>query len=57
MLVGWLGGLLEKMSGSAFWLLHAGLVFVAAVVLMTVRFTVGRSLAPAYGAPSRSPSQ
>ena len=47
--VGWLGGLLEKMSGSAFWALHAAIVFTAAIVLMGVRFTVGRALAPAYG--------
>jgi len=49
--VGWLGGLLEKMSGSAFWSLHATLIFVAAAALLVVRFTVGRSLAPAYAAP------
>jgi POT family proton-dependent oligopeptide transporter len=49
--VGWLGGLLEKMSGSAFWLLHASLVCSAAVLMLLVRFTVGRSLAPAYAAP------
>ena len=30
--VGWLGGLLEKMPGSTFWLLHAALIFAAAVV-------------------------
>jgi POT family proton-dependent oligopeptide transporter len=49
--VGWLGGLYEKMPASGFWLLHAGIVFVAAVLLLLVRFTVGRSLAPAYAAP------
>ncbi|HEX7639180.1 MAG TPA: hypothetical protein VF457_12350, partial [Burkholderiaceae bacterium] len=43
-LVGRLGGLLETMSGSAFWMLHAALVAGAAVVLMLVRLTVGRSL-------------
>ncbi len=46
--VGWLGGLYEKMPASSFWLLHAGIVFSAAVILLLVRLTVGRSLAPAY---------
>jgi POT family proton-dependent oligopeptide transporter len=46
--VGWLGGLLQKMPGSAFWSLHAALVFTAAVLLLALRFTVGRSLVPAY---------
>ena len=52
--VGWLGGLLEKMSGSAFWLLHAVLIAIAAALLLLVRFTVGRSLAPAYEVKDRS---
>lgn len=51
MLVGWLGGLQEKMSGTEFWLLHAGLVAAAGLVLLAVRYTVGRTLAPAYEAP------
>ena len=51
--VGWLGGLLEKMPGTAFWLLHAAIIAVAAVILLAVRFTVGRSLAPAYRTGSR----
>ena len=33
LLVGWLGGLLGRMSGAQFWLLHAALVGAAAVVL------------------------
>jgi POT family proton-dependent oligopeptide transporter len=49
--VGWLGGLLERMPASAFWLLHAAIVFAAALILFAVRFTVGRTLSPAYGAP------
>jgi dipeptide/tripeptide permease len=49
--VGWLGGQLEKMPAASFWLLHAGLMGVAAVILIAVRFSVGRSLAPAYDAP------
>jgi proton-dependent oligopeptide transporter, POT family len=50
--VGWLGGLLEKMPGSAFWSMHAAIVFTSAVLLLAVRFTVGRSFAPAYEAPT-----
>jgi POT family proton-dependent oligopeptide transporter len=48
--VGYLGGLLEKMSGASFWLLHAGLIVSSAVVLLVIRLTVGRSLAPRYEA-------
>ena len=48
LLVGWVGGLFEKMSGSAFWLLHAGLIFAAALVLFTFRAAFGHLLAPAY---------
>jgi POT family proton-dependent oligopeptide transporter len=47
MLVGWLGGLLETMSGSAFWLMHAGLIAGAAAVLVIVRGAAGRVFAPA----------
>lgn len=50
-LVGWLGGLLEKMPGSAFWLLHAGLIFAAAAVLFVFRIAFGHLLAPAYEEP------
>jgi POT family proton-dependent oligopeptide transporter len=50
--VGWLGGLLEKMSGAAFWGLHAALILGAAAVLVGLRMTWGRSLAPAYDAPA-----
>jgi POT family proton-dependent oligopeptide transporter len=51
LLVGWLGGLLEKMSATLFWLLHAGLIFAAALLLLAVRYAAGRSLAPAYDKP------
>jgi len=38
-LVGWLGGLLERMPGTQFWLLHAALVGAAgAIMLVTARF-------------------
>jgi POT family proton-dependent oligopeptide transporter len=46
LLVGWLGGLLGQLSGPAFWLLHAGLIGFAAVILMLVRRLAGRILAP-----------
>ena len=50
MLVGYLGGLLEKMPATAFWLLHAGLIGGAAVILIVVRGVAGRALAPATSA-------
>jgi POT family proton-dependent oligopeptide transporter len=46
MLVGWLGGFLERMSGSAFWLLHAGLITASAVFILVIRGVAGRVLAP-----------
>ena len=46
-LVGWLGGLLEKLDGTQFWLLHAGLVGGAGVVFLIVRQLFGHLLAPA----------
>jgi POT family proton-dependent oligopeptide transporter len=51
MLVGWLGGLLEKMPAFRFWLLHAGLVGGAAVVLLAFGIVFGRILAPMKAAP------
>jgi POT family proton-dependent oligopeptide transporter len=50
--VGWLGGLLEQMPASSFWLLHAGIMAGAALVLFATRFTVGRALAPPYAEPA-----
>jgi POT family proton-dependent oligopeptide transporter len=49
--VGWLGGLYEKMTPTDFWLMHAGIMGAATVLLIAVKLTVGRSLAPAYAAP------
>jgi POT family proton-dependent oligopeptide transporter len=46
MLVGWLGGFLERVSGTQFWLLHAVVVFSAALILLAVRNTAKRLLAP-----------
>jgi POT family proton-dependent oligopeptide transporter len=45
-LVGWLGGLLDKMPGASFWMLHAGLIGVAALLLLVARTAAGRVLAP-----------
>jgi POT family proton-dependent oligopeptide transporter len=44
LLVGWLGGLLEKMSGTAFWELHAAIVAGAGATLVLVYFLWGRTL-------------
>jgi POT family proton-dependent oligopeptide transporter len=46
MLVGWIGGYLEKMPAGNFWLLHAGLVGAGGVGLLIVRSFAGRILAP-----------
>jgi POT family proton-dependent oligopeptide transporter len=54
MFVGYLGGLLETMSGVSFWLLHAGLIGASAVVLLGIRILFGRILAPEYGDPPAS---
>jgi POT family proton-dependent oligopeptide transporter len=51
MLVGWLGGLYERMPATTFWLMHAGIMFVAAAILLVARYAVGRTLAPSYDAP------
>jgi len=45
-LVGWLGGLLERMPGAQFWLLHAALVGAAAVLMLVAARLFGRLLAP-----------
>jgi len=47
MLVGWLGGFLDRMPGTEFWLLHAAVVFGAALLLLMVRRTVQSVLTPA----------
>ncbi len=46
-LVGWLGGLLEHMSGARFWLLHAGLVGGSCVLMLLTARLAGRLLNPA----------
>jgi POT family proton-dependent oligopeptide transporter len=49
MLVGWLGGKLETMPATHFWLMHAGLIGGAALVLLAARALFGHLLAPATG--------
>src|SRR5882762_8639939 len=46
-LVGWLGGLLDRMSGLQFWLLHAGLVGGAGAIMLVASRVAGRLLDPA----------
>jgi len=55
MLVGRLGGLLETMSGAAFWLLHAGLIGAALLILLVVRRLAGRLLAPIPVGQAKAP--
>jgi len=45
-LVGWLGGLLERLSGVQFWSLHALLVGISALLTLLVALTCRRWLAP-----------
>jgi POT family proton-dependent oligopeptide transporter len=45
-LVGWLGGLLEHMPGTQFWLLHAALVGGAAFLMLVAWRLFGHLLAP-----------
>jgi len=52
-LVGWIGGLLEKLGPSKFWFLHAGLVAGGAAVMLVFALAFGRLLAPADGAAPR----
>ncbi len=49
-LVGWLGGLLERMSGAQFWLLHAALVGGSAVAMLLASRLGGRLLRPTSAA-------
>ena len=47
MAVGWLGGLLQTMPASRFWLLHAALVALGGILILAFRTAFGRSLAVA----------
>ncbi|HVZ64387.1 MAG TPA: peptide MFS transporter [Lacunisphaera sp.] len=53
--VGWLGGLVERMSGFNFWLLHAGLVGGAGVIMLVAARTSGHLLDP-VGSPAAAKS-
>ena len=44
--VGYLGGLIEKMSAANFWFMHAGLVLLGAVLMVLFALAFGRHLAP-----------
>ena len=46
LLVGWLGGLFDKMPSTTFWLIHAGIVGASAVLFLGARVAAGRVLAP-----------
>lgn len=48
-LTGYLGGLLGTMPNSTFWLLHAGLMGIAAVILLVARTTFSGFLVPQNG--------
>jgi proton-dependent oligopeptide transporter, POT family len=45
-LVGWVGGFLEKMSATQFWLLHAGLCGTAGIIFLLCGHFFGHLLAP-----------
>jgi POT family proton-dependent oligopeptide transporter len=45
-LVGWIGGLLEKMAATQFWLLHAGLCGTAGIIFLIAGRLFGHLLAP-----------
>ena len=45
-LVGWIGGFLEKMAATQFWLLHAALAAIAAVTFFLAGRLFGHLLAP-----------
>jgi proton-dependent oligopeptide transporter, POT family len=54
MLVGRLGGFLETMEGSQFWLMHAGLVAAGAIGLLLLRSFAGRILSPVGSGPAEA---
>jgi POT family proton-dependent oligopeptide transporter len=45
-LVGWLGGLIERMSGTQFWFLHVGLVGTSMLLLFAIARFFGHYLVP-----------
>jgi POT family proton-dependent oligopeptide transporter len=48
-LVGWLGGFLEKMSATHFWLLHSVLCGTAGIIFLIAGRLFGHLLAPGDG--------
>jgi POT family proton-dependent oligopeptide transporter len=50
--VGYIGGLLSKMSATSFWLLHVELILGAAAVLFAIRMVAGKALAPEHATPA-----
>jgi POT family proton-dependent oligopeptide transporter len=48
-LVGWLGGLIERLTGTQFWLLHAALVGAACLLMLLAGRLFGHVLAPEGG--------
>lgn len=52
LMVGRLGGLLEKLGGTQFWLLHAGLVAAGGVMLLVIGLLFGKLLSPAAEEPA-----
>jgi len=56
MMVGWLGGLVERMTATNFWLLHAGLLAGATLGLLVCRVLFGSILAPPISAEAVSPN-
>ena len=51
-LVGWIGGFLEKMPATQFWLLHATLAGAAGVIFLAAGKLFGHLLAPSDNAPA-----
>jgi POT family proton-dependent oligopeptide transporter len=55
-LVGWLGGLLERLTGTEFWGLHAALAAAAALLTFTAARLFRSLLAPEGPAPATAAS-
>jgi POT family proton-dependent oligopeptide transporter len=53
-LVGWLGGLLDRMPGVSFWLMHAGLVGGAGFIMLLSAKFAGRLLDPGAARDARA---
>jgi POT family proton-dependent oligopeptide transporter len=55
---GWLAGQLDRMPAAAFWLMHAGLMVGAALILLLVKSLFGRALTPGIDlAPAAAPAE